>query len=111
MTADSDEQRFDANEGFEVIADPESPADSVVERESINPTFYGWASVGDIILDSGDTEIPDGWHEVNGEELLRHEWPEFAESMGLSGPTFTLPMAERSPQGHRYIIKLGERRR
>lgn len=68
------------------------------------------AQVGDILHTSDTRPIPDGWHLVDGSELLAYEWPEFVRIVGITTPRFTLPTQQRANPHTHALIKLGARR-
>lgn len=77
------------------------------ETEEFNSITFQLADVGDIMFVSNDHPIPEGWRVIDGEPLATHEWPDYAQAMKITTPFFRVPSV-KSPDGHRFVIKLGE---
>lgn len=83
---------------------------STPESDQVLDIAYRSAGVGDILQDSDECPVPNGWHLMDGATLVSYEWPAFVTKMGISGGTFALPCPQRCVEAHHWIIKLGKRR-
>lgn len=94
----------------EEIIPLDGPDNGPPDDEYIEEVLLGLAAVSDVRLISQKQAVPADWHVLDGSTLNSAEWPDFVEQMRIQTAVFTLPEPQRSPEGHHFIIKLGERR-
>lgn len=66
------------------------------------------AEIGDVMVVEESFELPSDWHACDGSKLNSHQWPDFVDAMGISGPTFQLP--EGQAETGKRVIKVGPSR-
>lgn len=75
---------------------------------SLEEVSFTFAAIGDILTIPNTVELPEEWVLCDGTEHMSAEWPLFVSLVGITGPTFTLPLRE-SAEGYQAVIRLGEK--